>query len=53
LEGLPLGLAHHVRLHRAVAAGQPVCWTDVEIDEAAPAVRFRRTMEKTEFGVTT
>ncbi len=53
LEGLPLGLAHHVRLHRAVAAGQPVRWTDVEIDEAAPAVQFRRTMEKTEFGVTT
>jgi predicted homoserine dehydrogenase-like protein len=52
LEGLPLGLAHHVRLHRAVAAGQPVRWTDVEIDEAAPAVQFRRTMEKTEFGVT-
>ena len=51
LEGLPLGLAHHVRLHKAVAAGQPVRWTDVEIDEAAPAVQFRRTMEKTEFGV--
>ncbi len=50
LEGLPLGLAHHVRLHKAVAAGQPVRWTDVEIDEAAPAVQFRRAMEKTEFG---
>jgi predicted homoserine dehydrogenase-like protein len=52
LEGLPLGLAHHVRLHKAVAAGQPVRWTDVEIDEASPAVQFRRTMEKTEFGET-
>jgi predicted homoserine dehydrogenase-like protein len=52
LEGLPLGLAHHVRLHKAVAAGQPVRWTDVEIDEAAPAVQFRRAMEKAEFGDT-
>ena len=44
-EGLPLGLAHHVRLQRAVAAGAPVRWSDVEIDEDAPAVRFRREME--------
>jgi predicted homoserine dehydrogenase-like protein len=44
--GLPLGLAHHVRLCRAVAAGQPVRWDDVEIDPALPAVRFRREMEQ-------
>jgi predicted homoserine dehydrogenase-like protein len=44
--GLPLGLAHKVRLKRAVAAGQPVRWDDVEIDEAAPAVVFRREMER-------
>jgi predicted homoserine dehydrogenase-like protein len=44
--GLPLGLAHHVRLCRAVAAGQPVRWDDVEIDTALPAVRFRREMEQ-------
>jgi predicted homoserine dehydrogenase-like protein len=44
--GLPLGLAHHVRLRHAVAAGQPVRWDDVEIDPALPAVRFRRDMEQ-------
>ncbi len=49
LQGLPLGLAHHLRLQRAVAAGQPVRWDDVEIDESMPAVAFRRTMERTEF----
>jgi len=47
LGGLPLGLAHKVRLKRAVAAGQPVRWDDVEIDPALPAVRFRREMERT------
>jgi predicted homoserine dehydrogenase-like protein len=43
--GLPLGLAHKVRLRHAIAAGQPVRWTDVEIDEELPAVVFRRSME--------
>lgn len=45
--GLPLGLAHHVRLRRPVAAGQPVRWEDVAYDEADEAVRFRREMERT------
>jgi len=44
-QGLPLGLAHKVRLKNAVVAGQPVRWSDVEIDESQPAVRFRREME--------
>jgi predicted homoserine dehydrogenase-like protein len=44
--GLPLGLAHKVRLTRAVAAGQPVRWDDVEIDASQPAVAFRREMER-------
>ncbi len=44
--GLPLGLAHKLRLKRAVAAGQPVRWDDVEIDESQPAVAFRREMER-------
>jgi predicted homoserine dehydrogenase-like protein len=48
--GLPLGLAHKVRLRHAIAAGQPVRWTDVEIDEDLPAVVFRRAME-TSFAV--
>jgi predicted homoserine dehydrogenase-like protein len=45
LQGLPLGLAHHVRLQQPVAAGQVVRWSDVEIDESMPAVAFRREME--------
>lgn len=45
--GLPLGLAHRVRLKRGVAAGQPVRWSDVDIDAKDPAVAFRREMERT------
>ncbi len=45
LGGLPLGLAHGVRLTRAVAAHAPVRWNDVACDEQDPAVRFRREME--------
>jgi len=44
--GLPLGLAHGVKLKRAVKAGQPVRWTDVAFDANAPAVKFRREMER-------
>jgi len=47
LGGLPLGLAHGVKLTRAVAAGAPVRWDDVTYDEQDPAVRFRREMETT------
>lgn len=47
--GLPIGLAHHVKLKRPVAAGQPVSWEDVETDTASEAVRVRREMEA-EFG---
>jgi predicted homoserine dehydrogenase-like protein len=43
--GLPLGLAHNVRLKNAVAAGEQVRWSDVEIDESELAVRIRREME--------
>jgi predicted homoserine dehydrogenase-like protein len=46
LGGLPLGLAHKVRLRNAVSAGQPVRWEDVDIDERQPAVAFRREMEQ-------
>ena len=45
LGGLPLGLAHDVKLKNPVAAGRPLCWRDVEIDESAHAVRVRREME--------
>jgi predicted homoserine dehydrogenase-like protein len=43
---LPIGLAHGVRLRRAVASGETVRWTDVEIDETRPAVAARRDMER-------
>ncbi|MEI2416331.1 Gfo/Idh/MocA family oxidoreductase [Orrella sp. JC864] len=42
---LPLGLAHKVKLRADVPASQPVRWQDVEFDEDALAVRFRREME--------
>ena len=45
LGGLPLGLAHHVKLVRPVASGQRVKWSDVAVDAANAAVRFRREME--------
>ena len=45
LGGLPLGLAHHVKLVRPVASGQPVKWSDVAVDATNAAVRFRREME--------
>ena len=43
--GLPLGLAHGVRLVRDVSAGACVRWSDVEIDTTQQAVRVRREME--------
>ena len=46
---LPLGLAHQVTLQKPVAAGQPVRWSDVKVDDSLLAVRFRRQMER-EFG---
>jgi predicted homoserine dehydrogenase-like protein len=45
LGGLPLGLAHRVKLLRPVARGQPVKWHDVAFDADNPAIRFRRQME--------
>jgi predicted homoserine dehydrogenase-like protein len=44
--GLPLGLAHGVKLTRPVAAGQPVRWGDVVVDESLTAVKVRREMER-------
>ena len=45
LGGLPIGLAHGVRLKNAIAVGQSIRWTDVEMDETSEAVRVRREME--------
>ena len=46
LGGLPLGLAHGVKLVRPVKAGTAVGWNDVAFDASAPAVKFRREMER-------
>ena len=43
--GLPIGLAHKVKLVRDVAAGRPVAWDDVAIDGSSEAARIRREME--------
>jgi predicted homoserine dehydrogenase-like protein len=43
---LPIGLAHRVKLTRAVAAGELLRATDVELDDTAQAVRVRRDMER-------
>jgi predicted homoserine dehydrogenase-like protein len=46
---LPLGLAHGIKLKRAIGEGEPVGWADVEYDVKDTAVTFRREME-TAFG---
>jgi predicted homoserine dehydrogenase-like protein len=46
LGGLPIGLAHGVRLRRAIGEGETIAWPDVEIGEAEEAVRLRREMER-------
>lgn len=43
--GLPLGLAHQVKLVRPVAAGQTLVWEDVAIDTSTAAYGLRREME--------
>ncbi len=43
--GLPLGLAHQVKLVRDVKKGQSLCWDDVAMDTQLPAYKIRREME--------
>ena len=43
--GLPIGLAHKVKLKTDIAANQPVRWQDVEVNESLDAVKIRREME--------
>lgn len=45
LGGLPIGLAHQVKLVKPVKGGAPVRWSDVAVDEASQAVKIRRAME--------
>jgi hypothetical protein len=39
--GLPLGLAHNLKLARPVAKDQSLSWADVMVDESLPAYRMR------------
>lgn len=43
--GLPLGLAHNVKLVQPVKKGQCVSWSDVQIDTTTHAYRTRKAME--------
>ncbi len=43
---LPIGLAQDLTLTRAVTQGAVVTWADLALDEADPAVRLRREMER-------
>ena len=43
--GLPLGLAHQVKLVRDVKKGQSLCWDDVAMDHSLPAYKVRREMQ--------
>ena len=42
---LPLGLAHKVKLIRPVKDGQPVTYSDVEMDTSSAAYELRKEME--------
>lgn len=45
LGGVPLGLAHDLKLVRDVPAGQIVTWADVAIDTGLTAYKIRKEME--------
>ena len=45
LGGLPLGLAHGVKLLAPIAAGAPIKWSNVTVDSNDTTVKFRREME--------
>ena len=43
--GVPLGLAHSVKVVRPVAKGQCLTWADVAMDTSTPAYRMRKSLE--------
>ena len=45
LGGLPLGLAHGIKLLRPVRQGQSLTWADVAVDTGTRAYQLRREME--------
>ena len=46
IAGLPIGLAHNMKLNRDISANQPISWHDVAVDETLDAIQIRREMEK-------
>jgi predicted homoserine dehydrogenase-like protein len=46
LGGLPLGLAHNVKVLRPVKQGQSLTWDDVAMDTSSSAHVIRREMER-------
>lgn len=44
--GLPLGLAHNLKVVRPVAMDQPLTWNDVAVDPGVPAYQLRKEMER-------
>ena len=48
--GLPLGLAHGVKVVRPVAQGQSLSWDDVAMDTQTHAYKIRREMESAHRG---
>ena len=44
--GLPLGLAHQVKVIRPVAKGQSLTWADVDMDTTTYAYKIRQEMEQ-------
>lgn len=43
--GLPLGLAHDIKLKRPVKKGQSLCWDDVAVDTSTHAYMIRQELE--------
>ena len=43
--GLPIGLAHRVKLKNNVSKDQTISWADVEVDMTTQAVAIRKAME--------
>jgi predicted homoserine dehydrogenase-like protein len=48
INGLPLGLAHGIKLRRPVPQGQALSWDDVETVDS-PAYRLRQEMVRMAF----
>ncbi len=43
--GLPLGLAHDIKVIRPVQKGQSLCWDDVVVDTSTHAYKIRQELE--------